>query len=88
MGRTMKVFSTEGVVWVDITDDLEASDIASHWHAVHLYLRRGDMSGLWRLQGAGVGLYWFETDPEEIDFWAATGLLDFRDLYKEGRDGI
>jgi hypothetical protein len=84
--KRMKVLTTEGVVWVDITDNLDAGDIGSHWHAIHAYLRTGETSGLRQLQGAGVGLYWFETDPEEIDFWAAAGLLDFRDLV-EGEHG-
>jgi hypothetical protein len=92
-GNRMRVLAQdEGLVWVDITDDLEASDIGSHWNAVRLYLRTGDDSVLRPLEGAGVGLYWFETDPDAIDFWAATGVLDFEDIYEdldeeEGTDG-
>ena len=62
----------EGLVWVEITDDLEAIDIESHWNAVWRYLRTRDRSAFWSLEGAGVGLYEFETDPDEIDFWVLT----------------
>jgi len=81
--RMRMLAQDEGLVWVDITDDLEASDIGSYWNGVRRYLRTGDDSGLRPSEGAGVGLYWFETDLDAIDFWAATGMLDFEDIYED-----
>lgn len=69
MKRLQMLAREEGAVWVDIIDHHEASDIASHWNAVWRYLKTRDRSALWRQEGAGVGLYEFETDPHEIDFW-------------------
>lgn len=79
----MKALSTDGVVWVDIIDTAEESDISMHWSAVHKYLESGDTEGLHLLEGVGIGMYWLETDPAEIEFWVETGLLDFRDLRDE-----
>ena len=62
----------QGVVSVEITDVLEARDIEAHWNAVWRYLRTGDSSELWLLEGAGVGMPRFETDPKEIDAWVLT----------------
>lgn len=67
--RMQMLAEDEGVVWVEITDDLEATVIGCHWNAVFRYLRSGDSSDLWWLEGAAVGLHEFETDTEEIDFW-------------------
>jgi hypothetical protein len=81
--RMRMLAQDEGLVWVDITDDLEATDIGSYWNAVRRYRRSGDDSDLWPFEGAGVGLYSFETDLDAIDFWAATGELDFEDIYED-----
>ena len=69
MERLQMLAREEGVVWVDVIDYHQASDIGSHWNAVWRYLRTRDRSALSRLEGEGVGIYEFETDPGEIDFW-------------------
>jgi hypothetical protein len=59
----------------------DALSKGSYWNGVRRYVRTGDESGLWPLEGAGVGLYRFETDPDEIDYWAIRGELEFEDIY-------
>jgi hypothetical protein len=76
MDRMRMLSEGEGVVWVDITDQLEVNDINAHWHALRRFLRTGDRSGLEMLDGAGVGLHRFETDADEIAFWAFVALRD------------
>ena len=73
-----------GRIWVEPRNDEEASDIGSYWNAARKFARTGDDSDLWPFEGLFIGEYEFETDPDEIEFWALRGELEFEDIYEGG----
>lgn len=82
----MRILTGNGVQWVDVATDAEASEIGSHWNAVRRYRRTGDDSDLWPFEGEQIAGHLPETDLDAIDFWAATGELDFEDIYEDIHD--
>ena len=83
----MRILIADGVGWVTPRGEAEASDIGTYWNAVRRYRRTGDDSGLWPYEGMQIAGHTLETDPDVIDYWAATGELDFEDIYEEGEEG-
>ena len=60
----------------------ETSVVGSYWSAVSHYRQTGDTSRLREFDGASVGGFPLETDPDEIDYWARRGELQFEDIYQ------
>jgi hypothetical protein len=84
MADRMRVLTPSGPQWIDVTSYADASDIGSYWNAVRKYVRTGDDSGLWPHEGHIIGDSELLTDPDEIDFWALRGELEFEDIYEGG----
>ena len=79
----MRILTDEGVIWATPTTDAEASEIGTYWNAVRRYRREGEDDDLSSFQGVQVSGQVLETDLDAIDFWAATGELDFEDIYED-----
>jgi hypothetical protein len=86
MSRMRILARDEGVVWVTPETDADASEIGSYWNAVRRYRRTGDDSDLWPFESEQIAGHAWETDLDAIDFWAATGELDFEDIYEDIQD--
>jgi hypothetical protein len=82
MTDRMRILTSSGPQGADVTTDADASDIGSYWNGVRKYLNTGDDSGLWPFEGRFIGEYELLTDPDEIDFWALRGELEFEDIYE------
>jgi hypothetical protein len=81
--RLMRILTpSKGLVWVLPEDDEQASTLGSYWNDTHRFRDTGDTRGLARYAGRKVRGYPFETDPDEIEYWAAQGELDFEDIYE------
>jgi hypothetical protein len=83
----VNVISKRGIVPLDL-DDRDASIAARHRQAALRYRDEGDASGLEAFDGVvvgeGDGEVELESDPEQIEFLAAQGQLDFEDFYEDG----
>jgi len=86
MSRMRFLAHDEGPVWITPEQDAEASEIGRYWNALRHYRRTGDDSRLWPFEGEQIAGHIWETDLDAIDFWAATGQLDFEDLYEDTQD--
>jgi hypothetical protein len=78
----MRVLTDSGIHWVEVTDDLDASDVGTYWNAVRKYLHTGDGSGIWALEGRAIEGVELLTDLDDVDFWALRGELEFEDIYE------
>jgi hypothetical protein len=61
-----------------------ASLIGSHWNAVKGLLHTGAVFPLIPFAIWTVGGHRFAVDPGWIERWAASGELDFEDIYEDG----
>jgi hypothetical protein len=77
----VNVVTTQGVLPLELSDD-ERSTAAQHVNAATAYRDTGDDSGLGAFRGITVGGHELETDPDQIEFLAAQGQLDFEDFYE------
>jgi hypothetical protein len=80
--REMQILAKRfGLVWVIAMDKYEEARIDSYWNFVRHGVRSQDFSDLREeFDGEGVGLYEFETDSNEINYWARRGRLVFEDI--------
>ena len=79
-GEVMRVLTREGILDVEVADELERSALGSYWNDVRLYLE-GQAYDLRQYTGVVVGGYVLETDVEWIEYWADSGELEFEDIY-------
>lgn len=77
----LRILSEDGVEF-DAVSSSEASTLGEYWNGVRHYLRTGDDSRLWGLEGEQVAGRTLLTDLDLIDHWARTGELDFEDIYE------
>lgn len=82
MNDRMRILTSTGPQWVDVTTDSDASDIGSFWNGVRKFVNTGDDSGLWAFEGQVIGEYELLTDLDEIEYWALRGELEFEDIYE------
>ena len=83
MSERMRIIARGiGPVYTDVRTEDEASVIGSYWNAVRRFVRTGDASDLGDFEGVRIGEYELETDPGEIEYWAAAGELEFEDIYE------
>lgn len=78
-----------GPLVVEITSEEDASLLGSYWNAVQKYLDNGDEEALIEFRGetVGDGSFELESNPSEIEYWARTGELDFKDIYASTTNG-
>ncbi len=72
----------DGPFVVEVRTDDDASTLGSYWNAVGHYLDTGATSRLADFDDVEVAGFRLETDPDEIDFWARSGDLQFQDIYE------
>jgi hypothetical protein len=77
----MPVLRSDGLVWVEV-DDREASVLGGYWNAVHRFRDSGELGELESFSRAIVGGLWLEVDPDQLEYWAAIGELDFENIYE------
>jgi hypothetical protein len=77
----MPILTAQGRIWVDV-GDREASVVGAYWNDVHRFRDTGDLGTLDRYAGVRIAGRLLEADPDEIEFWAAQGELDFEDIYE------
>lgn len=75
------VLTTQGVLSLEVSED-ERSLAAQHVNAATHFRDTGDESRLAAFQGVTVGEHELETDPDQIEFLATQGQLDFEDFYE------
>jgi hypothetical protein len=85
--RRMSVFTTSGVVDVDVSRR-EASIVGSHWSAIAYYGASQDDPRLQRFRGVSVGGYELETDIALINEAADRGELEFEDISPRQANGL
>ena len=77
----MRVITPEGVHVVEIPDRTHRSLLGGHANAVGHFLARGDTSVLAPYEGIEIMGHRLLTDPDALEAWAASGELEFQDLY-------
>lgn len=83
--RVLPIFTTDGVLALELRNSREASVVGSHWSRVGQVLNGRDPAVLRpfarrRLQG-----YALETDPDRIEELGRRGELRFEDIYRPDR---
>jgi hypothetical protein len=78
--RTVSVVTSAGVRWLEL-DDEERSIAAGHDNAVKKFKADGSTAKLAQYRGTSVGGYELETDPDELQYLANRGKLDFEEFY-------
>ncbi len=81
----MPILTSEGQLWVEISDPAERSLVGSYWNAAHRYRDDGELAQLDAYAGVRVAGRLLVTDPDEIEFWAARGDTDFPEIYEPSR---
>jgi hypothetical protein len=79
-GELMRVLTREGIVDIEVGDELERSALGSYWNDVRLYLE-GRPYDLRQYAGVVVAGHVLETDVEWIEYWADSGELEFEEIY-------
>jgi hypothetical protein len=80
----MRILTRNGVEFVEVQSEREASIVGSYWNAVRRYVHTGDDIGLAALDTLSVAERDLETDVDWIDYWAVRGELEFEDIYEGG----
>lgn len=80
----MPILTSEGRVAVEDPSWEEASVIGQYWNAVIEFRDTGSIAGLEWFEGVEIAGQPLLTDPDEVEFWAAQGELDFEDIYEAG----
>jgi hypothetical protein len=83
----MRILTGDGRVWVDVSSADDASEIGSYWNDIRRYSRTGDESVLDRHEGRVIDGRRLLTDPDDIDYLAGQGELEFEDIYEGDDDG-
>jgi hypothetical protein len=78
----MRILTPDGIEFVEVSDPVERSLVGQFWNGVRKYLRTGDDSGLWGLDGETVAGRPLDTSLDAIDYWGHRGELDFEDIYE------
>lgn len=81
----MRLITTQGVHAEHIPDEHERSLVGQHANAVARFLGTGDTDALVEFEDAEVAGHRLQTDPDELEAWAAQGELEFEDIYDSGR---
>lgn len=80
--RSVTVLTTEGLLLLDLDDD-DRSTASAHIHAVTAFRNDGPTVQLAPFEGVSLGGYELETDPDELQYLANRGKLDFEEFYDE-----
>ena len=81
----MRIITANGVEAVEVPDELDRSVLGGHANAVAQFLATGNTEPLMPYRGASVAGHRLQTDPGELEAWAAQGELEFEDIYDSGR---
>jgi hypothetical protein len=81
----MRLITVSGVVAADVDSPEDRSTIGSHANAVARFLATGDTEPLDPFRDVAIGGHRLQTDPDELEAWAAQGELEFEDIYDSGR---
>jgi hypothetical protein len=84
-GPTMRLITISGVVAAEIDNPEDRSTIGGHANAVARFLATGDTEPLEPFRDVDVAGHRLQTDPGELEAWAAQGELEFEDIYDSGR---
>jgi len=76
----MRILTRDGVLDVEFPDADERSLLGRYWNEVRLFLE-GRPSDLEQFEGARVAGHRLETDPDWIEAWGESGVLDFDEIY-------
>jgi hypothetical protein len=77
----MRLITTQGVQAVPLDDEHDRSLVGSHANAVAQFLATGDIEPLGPFRDVEIAGHRLETDPDELEAWAAQGELEFEDIY-------
>ena len=78
----MPVLTDEGTVWIEVDGAEDRSLLGSYWNEIHVFRDTGDLSGLASYEGVEIEGVPLLTDPDQIEFWAYQGELDFPEIYR------
>jgi hypothetical protein len=79
----MRIISTHGVIAAEVDQPQDRTILGRHANAVGRFLATGDTDGLIEFVDTVVADHRPETDPDELEAWAAQGELEWEDIYNE-----
>jgi hypothetical protein len=87
--RDVRIPSAHGLQDVTVRDSKQASLVGEYWNEVHIYLAKGDASGLARfgrlhVTDANGKRVSFVTDLDVLDELGDAGILSFESIYARG----